>query len=78
MFPVFGSPGSSLLSMPSRPAARTAVAARYGFSDPSIVRSSKRPPAGTRIIWVRLFPPYVTYAGDHVAPEVGAPTINRL
>ena len=31
-----------------------------------------------RIICVRLFPPYVTYAGAHVAPEVGAPMISRL
>ena len=40
---MFGSPGSSFRSIPSRPAARTAVAARYGLHDPSMVRSSIAP-----------------------------------
>ena len=33
---MFGSPGSILFSIPSRPAARITVAARYGFAAPSI------------------------------------------
>ena len=72
------SPGSSLRSTPSRPEARIATAARYGLAEPSTERCSKRGPPGTRIIWVRLFPPHAAYAGDQVAPDVGAPTPIRL
>ena len=75
---VLPSPGSSLRSTPSRPEARIATAARYGFAEPSTERCSKRGPPGTRIICVRLLPPQAAYAGDHVAPEVGAPTPIRL
>ena len=41
-------------SMPSKPAARTTVAARYGLHEPSTVRSSIRPGPGMRSICVRL------------------------
>ena len=43
-----------------------------------MARISIRPGAGIRIACVRLFMPYVAYAGDQVAPEVGAPTPIRL
>ena len=56
----------------------SAAAARYGFAEPSTERISMRPGAGMRIACVRLFMPYVAYAGDHVAPDVGAPTPMRL
>ena len=64
--------------MPSRPEPSTATAARYGLAEPSMPRCSKRGPPGTRIICVRLLPPHAAYAGDQVAPEVGAPTPMRL
>ena len=35
-------------------------------------RSSKRPGAGTRTMWVRLLPVQVTVLGAHVAPEACA------
>ena len=50
-------PGSSPFAIPSRPAASTAAAARYGLQEPSTVRSSIRPGAGIRSIWVRLLSP---------------------
>ena len=46
--------GRARSPIPSRPAASTAAAARYGLQEPSIVRSSIRPGAGIRSIWVRL------------------------
>ena len=54
------------------------MAARYGLAEPSMPRCSMRGPPGTRIICVRLLPPQAAYAGDHVAPESGAPTPMRL
>src|SRR4051794_28544820 len=77
-FSVFGSPGVRSRWMPSMPVASRAAAARYGFAEPSTERISMRPGAGMRIACVRLFMPYVAYAGDHVAPDVGAPTPMRL
>jgi hypothetical protein len=51
---VVASPAGSARSIPSSPAASTAVAARYGLQEPSTVRSSIRPAAGMRSICVRL------------------------
>ena len=57
MFRWLGLPASSLLLIPSRPAASIAAAARYGLAAPSTIRFSIRPGPGMRIIWVRLLPP---------------------
>ena len=73
-FSSFTAPGSVLFSIPSRPAARMAVIARYGLHEPSTVRSSTWPP-GTRSIWVRLLRPWVMKIGLQVAPLVGVPAV---
>src|SRR6185503_13221805 len=53
-------------------------AARYGFAEPSIVRSSIRPGPGMRSICVRLFEPYEIHTGDQVAPLAVEPSLRRL
>src|SRR4029078_6281851 len=74
----FASPASSPFAIPSRPAASTAVAARYGLQEPSTVRSSIRPGAGLRNICVRLLYPSEVQTGDHVAPLEVEPSLRRL
>ena len=52
--------------MPSRPAARHSVAARYGFIDESALRYSQRPPPiGTRSELERLLVPNELKTGAH-------------
>ena len=42
------------------------------------MRSSIRPGAGIRSIWVRLLYPYEIQTGDHVAPLEVEPSLRRL
>src|SRR5258708_12935244 len=51
---------------------------RYGFTAPSARRSSKRPGAGTRTMWVLLLPVQVIVFGAHVAPDSVRGALMRL
>src|SRR5215207_5302081 len=64
-----GWPGSRDFSTPSSPAAMVVAMARYGLAEPSPERNSIRLLSGTRIMWVRSFPPKDAFRGDQVAPE---------